>query len=188
MCRLGNVVEGHAAPARAHDPDGDVLSIVQVSGTGSVKAIYTAAATIQGRFGTLLVSRDGSYQYVLDTSLAATRAIAAGQIGTDVFTYVVNDGRGGTASSTLSVQINGQNDAPAASNDVAVAASSVPDPLTGNVINGSGGLNADSDPDAGDTISVAQIATGASQAPVTPTGGVLLGSYGVLTMIRAGPK
>jgi VCBS repeat-containing protein len=41
------------------------------------------------------------------------QALAAGQSLTETFAYTISDGQGGTATSTLTVTINGVNDAPA---------------------------------------------------------------------------
>ncbi|MEQ1867647.1 MAG: VCBS domain-containing protein, partial [Micropepsaceae bacterium] len=62
-----------------------------------------------GTYGTLAVNANGGYTYVANA--AAINALQGGS-ALDVFNVSVSDGRGGIASSTLTVNINGGNDAP----------------------------------------------------------------------------
>jgi microcystin-dependent protein len=90
-----NSTAGHyvLAPAFASDLDGDPLTVSAVNGaSGSV------GAAVAGVDGTLTLYADGSFSYQL-TGLASP---------TDSFTYTVSDGKGGTATQTLTF------DAPAA--------------------------------------------------------------------------
>ena len=97
-----------------------------------------------GLYGSLTLNADGTYTYTLNNGSAAVQALGAGEKLADTFTYTVSDGHGGTASNTLTVTINGTNDAPS----VAAAADSVKEDVK---LTTSGILPAPTDPDAHDT-------------------------------------
>ena len=83
-----------------HDPDsGDTLS-------------FTLANGAVGRYGQITLSADGVYTYTLNDALPEIQALGAGQSLTEVFTYTVSDGHGGTVSNTLTITVNGTNDVP----------------------------------------------------------------------------
>ena len=116
-----------------HDPDAhDTVSFLPQNGT-------------PGAYGTFTLHTDGTWSYDLDNNLYAVRALAPGDSLTETFTYTVSDNHGGTSSNTLTVTINGTNDAPT----VAAAATSVTEDTQ---LTTSGTLPAPSDPDRGDTI------------------------------------
>jgi len=74
-------------------------------------------AVVAGTFGSLTLNADGSYAYTLDNTLAAVQALAPGAQLLDPFTYQAFDGLVGT-DSTLTVTIEGTNDAPVVDLDV----------------------------------------------------------------------
>ncbi|GEP07446.1 tandem-95 repeat protein [Methylobacterium oxalidis] len=76
------------------------------------------AVTLQGRYGTLWLREDGTYVYRADKAAA----LAEGQQGADVFTYRVQDRTGATATTTLTMDVTGVNDAPVSAGPVALAA------------------------------------------------------------------
>ncbi len=84
------------------DKDGDNLTV-------------TNPGTLTGSFGHLTLGATGGYTYVADNA-AAIATIATGTHGVDAFTYQESDGKGGSASSTLSITIDR---APTAGNDTA---------------------------------------------------------------------
>ncbi|MEC5127514.1 Ig-like domain-containing protein, partial [Verrucomicrobiales bacterium BCK34] len=77
------------------DVDGDTLTL---SGTPTAEN------------GTIVVNGDGTIDYTPDPDFT----------GTDVITYIVSDGNGGSDTSTLTVTVNPVNDAPVGVNDVAM--------------------------------------------------------------------
>ncbi len=79
------------------DVDGDTLTV----------SVLNAPA-----HGTLTLNRDGSLSYVPN----------ANYNGADSFTYTVSDGKGGTATATVSITVNSVNDAPVAAADSATTA------------------------------------------------------------------
>ena len=68
------------------------------------------AGTFTLTYGSLAINADGSYRYTLDNSNPAVNALNNGQQLTDTFTYTASDGHGGTASSTLTIRIDGTTD------------------------------------------------------------------------------
>jgi VCBS repeat-containing protein len=62
-----------------------------------------------GAYGTLTVNADGSYTFVANA--AAINALQSGT-ASDVFNVTVNDGLGGTATTTLTINVSGANDTP----------------------------------------------------------------------------
>ena len=96
----------------ANDTDvdtGDTKTMTSVNGT-TVAA--TGTTTINGTYGTLTIAADGSYTYTLDNTRMATQSLAQGQQATETFNYVMHDGSNATASSVLTVNVTGTNDAP----------------------------------------------------------------------------
>jgi VCBS repeat-containing protein len=92
------------------DIDGGSLNVTSISfGSGSGVPVASGGTTVNGAFGSLLIAPNGSYTY---TPGDAAKALVAGQSANDVFTYSVSDGNGGTATTTLTIQVNGLNDAP----------------------------------------------------------------------------
>ncbi|MBC2836396.1 VCBS domain-containing protein [Paragemmobacter straminiformis] len=63
-------------------------------------------------FGTLTVQKNGAWSYALKTTSPAVQSLTAGELKTLDYPVTVSDGKGGTATQTLSVTITGTNDAP----------------------------------------------------------------------------
>ena len=122
--------------------------------------IVANPGTYVGAWGTLTLAADGSYTYAPNT---AAQGLDDGETRQDVFSYTASDG---TASdtATLTVTVNGANDAPVANDD---AASTTEDgSVAGNV------LANDTDVD-GETLTVA-------------SPGTYVGTYGTLTIAADG--
>jgi VCBS repeat-containing protein len=85
----------------ANDTDpiaGDTLHATAVSYSGHAGAIDSPIA---GAFGALTLHSDGSYTY----TAFSTAVLPADGVGQDVFTYTASTGSGGTADSTLTVNV-----------------------------------------------------------------------------------
>jgi VCBS repeat-containing protein len=80
----------------------DVLSVSAVLGSGA-----NVGQAVNGAFGVLTLSSDGSYSYSTTNSSAVT---AAGGVTEDLFNYTVSNGHGGTADATLAILITSSND------------------------------------------------------------------------------
>ncbi len=92
--------------ANDSDVDGPGLLVAGVSFGGSSVA---PGAVLAGQYGSLVLQADGQYIY---TPGAAAQALLAGQSVQEQFSYSVSDGAGGSAQATLSITVNGSNDAP----------------------------------------------------------------------------
>ncbi|WP_103334315.1 VCBS domain-containing protein [Pseudotabrizicola formosa] len=132
--------------------NGTTLEITGVALDGAVAAPGTALA---GTYGSLVLQADGTWAYTLDNALAATQALAVGQQGTEVFTYTVSDGRGGTISSTLTIVVTGTNDLPVVETSLSDLSGAVTE--AGGLNNGTPGVPevagqlVSTDPDTGAT-------------------------------------
>ncbi len=176
----GNAVTGGAPGDVADsDADGDTLVVEGVrTGGGATPASGSVGSAIAGTWGTLTLNSDGSYSYAPS---ASAQALRPGQTVQDVFTYTVNDGTGGRSTGTITVNVNGLNDAPVANPDTNTIASTATTPATGNsVVGGSPGDRADTDPDAGDTLTVVDVRPEGGLGAVP--GSVVQGSFGRLVM------
>ncbi|WP_342244747.1 retention module-containing protein, partial [Pseudomonas sp. OTU5201] len=130
----------------ATDPDGDPL---------------TYAPGDAPRNGTVAINPDGSYTYTPNPNFN----------GTDNFTVIVDDGKGGTDTIVVTIGVNPVNDAPVAANDGPTAVTE-DTPATGNV------LTNDRDSD-GDTLTVTQFTLGGT----TYTAGQTANLTGVGTLV-----
>jgi VCBS repeat-containing protein len=134
----------------ANDTDpkpGDTLSMI---GFDAITA--QGNAVTQDANGNLVLDIGNRYQY-----------LAQGQTATDAFGYTIADAAGATSSATVTITINGVNDAPVVASDTAAVQEDTTLIATGNVL-----VN-DSDVDQGTVLNVA----GA---------GVIAGNYGSLTL------
>jgi VCBS repeat-containing protein len=87
----------HGVLANDTDPiPGDTLQVSAVNGQSVDHTIVVA-----GTYGSLTLNADGSYTYVT----SSTAVLPASGIGQDVFTYTASTAVGGTASSTLTVDV-----------------------------------------------------------------------------------
>ncbi|NCB60825.1 MAG: tandem-95 repeat protein, partial [Gammaproteobacteria bacterium] len=94
------------------DADGDSLTVTDIrtgteAGTGTAGSLGSG---LTGTYGTLILQSDGSYSYVADQ--AAADALAQGQSATDIFTYTIEDGNGGSDKAQLVITVIGTNDGP----------------------------------------------------------------------------
>ena len=112
------------------DPDvGDTLTLTAVDTSGTVGTVTAWDAD-----GSFTYDPDGQFEY-----------LPTGGLTTDSFTYTVSDGNGGTDTATVTITINGVNDAPTGiSLDNSSVAENQP---SGTAV---GGFST-TDPDTGDT-------------------------------------
>ncbi len=96
-----------------------LLAVSQGSAGAAAQSVLafdggTGEAEIVGTYGSLFIKADGTYRYVLDDADADTQALTDGETVTDSFNYTINNGTdaGDTATSGISVDITGSNDAP----------------------------------------------------------------------------
>ncbi len=91
------------------DTNGSGLTVIGVARDG---VEGTLGAQVPGIYGTLVLNPDGTYIYVLDNTLETTQSLGGDDIETDVFTYTVIDPDGRTATTTLTILVEGTNDLP----------------------------------------------------------------------------
>ncbi|MEA1950068.1 MAG: Ig-like domain-containing protein, partial [Planctomycetota bacterium] len=96
------------------------------------------------------------------TGVAAFEALAAGESAQDTFSYTVSDGNGGTASNTVTITVNGVNEAPTAVDDS--------DSVMNNDTTIIDLLDNDTDPDANDVLSVDGIDDSLTNGSVSDNG------------------
>ncbi|MFM1908855.1 MAG: hypothetical protein RLZZ591_2532, partial [Pseudomonadota bacterium] len=90
--------------------------------TTSYTSLSTNYASSDGLYGTLRILSDGSYRYIVDNDNATVKALGPASTPiTDTFTYTVTDTDGLLSTATLTISINGANDAPVAVNNTYTA-------------------------------------------------------------------
>ena len=90
--------------------------VIEFGGQGSsVNITAGGSSTIAGLYGTLTLNADGGYSYAIDDANASVDGLGLGESLDDVFTYTMSDNETGdpkTSSSSLTITIDGTNDAP----------------------------------------------------------------------------
>ncbi len=90
------------------DPDtSDVLFVLSVEADNA-----NVGASVAGLYGSVVIDANGDWTYTLDDLNPSTRALAEGEVVTETFQYVVNDGLFAADTGTLTITITGSNDAP----------------------------------------------------------------------------
>ncbi len=151
----------------ANDTDANVLDVLRVTTVTFGSTTVTLPTngdnvTISGAYGSLVINASGVYTYTLDSR---AQALGAGAAQTETFSYVLSDLAGLTDSATLTVTVNGMNDAPTFGGQ---ATGSVTEDGTLTI----GGTLAVTDPDAGQSSFQPQ-----TNAP---------GTYGTFSITTAG--
>ncbi|MDB5469048.1 MAG: hypothetical protein JWR84_608 [Caulobacter sp.] len=162
----GSNPSGNVLGNDTDDDAGDTQEVTQVQFGATVGTLGSALA---GAYGSLTLNADGSYSYVVDNANATVNALrTAGDTLTETFTYTMRDAVGATSTTTLTITLQGANDAPVAGDDLGSATDGGP--------NGSGNvLTNDSDVDGGDAKTVSAVASGT-------VGSAFAGQYGTLTL------
>ncbi|MDZ4271901.1 MAG: VCBS domain-containing protein [Erythrobacter sp.] len=109
----GNVLTGSGGTdANASDGVADVQGAdgAMVSAVAFGATTGTLGSPLAGAYGSLTLSADGSYSYVLDNTNPLVQALADGDSLTEVFSYTITDGDGDSATTTLTITINGADD------------------------------------------------------------------------------
>ncbi|MGB7346412.1 MAG: DUF4347 domain-containing protein, partial [Pirellulaceae bacterium] len=164
LTETGNVITDNDGNGVDSDPNGTVLTVVSVDGAGG-----NVASSVAGSYGSVQINSNGSYTYTLNNSLSAVNNLTTGDTLTETFTYTIDDGFGLTDTATLTITINGTNDAP-------IVTSTIPnqsdvDAETGISVNTSTYF---SDPESGTlTFSAANLPPGLT---INTTSGVITGT------------
>ncbi|WP_299798192.1 retention module-containing protein [uncultured Shewanella sp.] len=96
----------------------DSSTVSQITNADGTSLAVAQATIIDGSFGALQISADGSYSYLLSTQLDAVQSLAQGEQVTDSFTYQLTDSDGDSVPVTLTVTITGTNDAPVITTEI----------------------------------------------------------------------
>ena len=108
---VGGIVTVAAGTARSRDVDGGDNDRLQARFDGG--PWVNAGSTVQGDYGAFNV--DGSHwEYRFDNDRAATNALAAGDSEEEIFEIRAWDGTAASPTRTVTVTVNGTNDAPMA--------------------------------------------------------------------------
>ncbi|MBD2257845.1 Ig-like domain-containing protein [Pseudanabaena sp. FACHB-2040] len=160
LIRSGNLITDNDSSGVDSDPDGDPLSVSAI--THSTTTVNDPAQPVAGSYGSLTWNSDGTYTYTLDNTNPAVQSLDENEILTDTFTYTVNDGQGGISTATLTITVNGKNDAPLST--LLIAQSSVDRGVVNLDLSGNF-----SDPDATDNLifSATGLPTGLAIDPAT---------------------
>ena len=86
------------------DLDGNALSVSTIlAGTTGTATAVTGDTVVGGAYGTLTMHTDGSYSYAADADILDT--LSSGAVSTEVFTYTVSEGNGGTDTAILTINV-----------------------------------------------------------------------------------
>ncbi|MDP2286739.1 MAG: tandem-95 repeat protein, partial [Pseudohongiella sp.] len=100
----------------SNDDKGAVTQAIVVSAVGGTNMAGNSVTLTLGSGAVLKVNKDGSYLY---DDAGKFASLAAGQSHTDSVVYTVKDDQGNTDTATLTITVNGINDAPVAVKDSA---------------------------------------------------------------------
>ncbi|MHA3905300.1 retention module-containing protein [Castellaniella sp. WN] len=114
----GNVITGVGIDSQdtlAADPTH--VTAIQAPGAATGTPVpESGAVTVQGAYGDLTIDADGNYTYTLagegDPRHGDVQALGADAHPTEVFTYTLTDQDGDASVTTLTITVNGTNDAP----------------------------------------------------------------------------
>ena len=103
---------------RIYDPDGTILSVTSarsnsatgVSNTTSWTQIDNSIKIIQGLYGSLSLSSDGSYNYRVDDQSEIFKSLLDGQRVTDQFSIQISDGDAQATQQEIIIGVNGRDD------------------------------------------------------------------------------
>ncbi|SFQ12695.1 VCBS repeat-containing protein, partial [Geopseudomonas sagittaria] len=186
----GNLLDNDTTPSGTK-----TIVSARSASVASNTAIGASDTQIVGLYGTLTLRANGTYTYAVNNDHASVQALNSTNSLTDTFVYTIENGQllGSTPlrdSATLTVTIQGANDAPVASDDSATAIEA------GGTGNASAGYNPsgnvlgnDSDiDDAASELRVTAVRTGSAEDSGTAgtPGSALAGSYGSLTLAADG--
>ncbi|RIX79652.1 DUF4347 domain-containing protein, partial [Acidovorax cavernicola] len=109
-----NVIAGRIPGQDDTDPDSLTLTVTDIrtgpeAGTGTAG---TVGSSLTGTYGSIVLNADGSYTYSLNNADPRVQALTVGETLTEVYTYTISDGAGGTDIAQITITIRGTNDTP----------------------------------------------------------------------------
>jgi len=110
---LGNLLANDSDVDNGSDIDVSKILSVGTSQSDTTPGWLFGNLDVQGSYGILVVNKEtGLYAYALNNANGSVNALNEGDTLTDTFTYTVQDNNGAITTSTLTITINGTNDAP----------------------------------------------------------------------------
>ncbi|MBS9773524.1 MAG: VWA domain-containing protein, partial [Gammaproteobacteria bacterium] len=116
----GNVITGDDTTNIADGKDNlnvdtpiTVTAIKSKLGVDTDKKVVAENAppqTVEGKYGTLTINSDGSYEYILDNANPAVQALDKNEKLADKFEYTITDADGDESTSTLNMYVEGVTD------------------------------------------------------------------------------
>jgi VCBS repeat-containing protein len=168
-----HISEGATTPATGniitndHDIDhGAVVTVAQVAGSAD-----NVGHSVTGTYGHVTINTDGTYAYTIDNTNPAVQALGVGETLTETFHVIATDEHGAQTPETLTITIDGSNEAP------------VVTPITGSVtedatLTSAGNIMGHmTDIDTSDTHSITAVNGAAGNV-----GSAVTGTYGSLTV------
>ncbi|CAM3813327.1 type I secretion C-terminal target domain-containing protein [Parendozoicomonas haliclonae] len=92
-----------------NDTSATSVSQIATANGGSAQTVGTDTV-VQGTYGTLTISADGSYSYALDNTRDATNNLTGSQTGNERFVYTALNGDGESSQSVLTFYVNGSDE------------------------------------------------------------------------------
>jgi hypothetical protein len=171
---LGGTDTGHADVSISCENDNPAATDDDASGTEDAAVVITASELASDDTDT---EGDSLTVTGVSNSSGGTAVLDAGEItftpdpdlcgdNAASFDYTVDDGNGGTATGTVTIDLTCENDAPVADNDTVTVLEDTATDVTDTI------LDDDTDVDAGDTLSISEVSA-ATGGNVTLEGGVI---------------
>ncbi|MFO0923541.1 MAG: VCBS domain-containing protein [Pirellulales bacterium] len=163
---------------------GDTKTVIGVAAGSHANASGSVASTVSGSYGSITVNADGTYTYNVDNANSAVQALrTTSNTLQDIFTYTMEDASGLSSTATVTITIQGTNDAPVAvaNSATAVEAGGVLNNISGSSPTGNV-LTNDTDVDAGDTKTIIGVAFGNQSSASGNVGANVTGSYGSIVI------
>ncbi|MEY4566088.1 MAG: hypothetical protein RLY14_1058, partial [Planctomycetota bacterium] len=171
--------------------NGETKTVTGVVAGSQSSASGSVGSSVTGIYGSITIAADGSYTYTVDNSNPAVQALRlTGQTLSETFTYEMTDTGGLSALGTVTINIQGANDAPVAFNDYNIAIEA------GGTANGTAGFNPsgnvlgnDTDVDTnanGETKLVVGVAAGWQASASGSVDSSVVGNYGSITIASDG--
>lgn len=136
----------------SNDLDIDVTDVLIVSAVEG-KAANVGVATTLSSGAIVTLSSNGGYVYDPNGKF---NSLSVGKSATDSFQYTVSDQNGSTDKATVTITVTGVNDNPTA-NDDSLSYKASKSSISANLISGTNGATADTDPDSSDILIVSAV-------------------------------
>ncbi len=107
---VNSTTEDDVVAATGNVLDNDFGLGITVINVNATAVAPSGDTVIAGTYGTLTISADGSYSYLVDPASSAAQELKDGETLTETFTYTAENAFNNTENSNLTVTINGVND------------------------------------------------------------------------------